>query len=160
MRIRWEKKLALAVAAGALALAPALARPAGGGALPGHGPGGRAGMLAHLAEALGLDAEQRETVRGIVERHRNGSFGESMEAMREAHHVLERVIRDPAATDDEVRETADAFAVLAARAAVERHHMAIEIDAVLTPEQRKKAAELREQWQHRRRGPHHGVEPF
>jgi Spy/CpxP family protein refolding chaperone len=119
----------------------------GGG--PG-GPGGPGHGMARLADELDLSEEQREQVRGILKSYHEGELGETMEAMREAREGLRDVVHDSSATEDQVREAVAPIATLEEKLALLQHQVSLEIDAVLTEEQRAKAAELREQRPERR----------
>lgn len=137
----------------ALALAPALAQRRDGGGMHGrHGPRHGLGFGEHMAVALDLTDEQRSQIRDITQKHMESELGEGMKAMREAHDNLDVVIHDPLATDAQVQQAATAVASQIALVATERHQLAVEIASVLTPEQRKKFAELRQQRGEHRRG--------
>lgn len=138
-------KWTLILAVAALGLAPVLAQPAGGPGGRRHGPGGGPGMrMGHLAQALDLSDDQRSKIRVITAKYIGGALGDHMDALRQAHHKLDGFVQDPAATDAQVQEAANAVSARALLVAVDRHHMAVEISAVLTPDQRQKAAELRQ----------------
>ena len=132
----WFGGVALALAA--LVLVP-MAAARGGGKRPGHGELGR------MAEALDLTAEQRAQMRGIAEKYRGGPMGSHLSDLRQARVELRKAIQDVKATDAQVQEPAREVASPAACEAGERHRMAIEMDRVLTEDQRQKAAELRQQ---------------
>ena len=125
----------------------------GNGEGPWHGRGGGPGLVAHLTQALGLSEDQAGQVKAIVSKYMDGALGQVMHAMREAHGELHAVVVDPAATDDLVGAKAGAVSALVSQAAIEHHHMAIEISAVLTPEQRQKAVQLLQNMRDRRWGP-------
>lgn len=134
----------LGIAVAALSLAPVLAQPGGGPHRGwGHGPEGETGMVEHLAQALDLTADQRTTIRQIVAKYEGGALGNHMDAMRTAHRALAEAVHNPAATDDQVQQAAATVATQSALVAVDQHHMAVEIYAVLTPEQQQKFATLR-----------------
>jgi Spy/CpxP family protein refolding chaperone len=105
-----------------------------------------------MAEELDLTAEQRGKIREITAKYMGGALGDRMDAMREARQKLQAVIHDPLATDEQVEQAAKAISSEAVAIAVERHRMAGEISAVLTPEQRQKAAELRQSAREKRAG--------
>ncbi len=108
---------------------------------PGHGPEGP-GHILHMAKQLGLTEEQTSQVRAIVARYMEGSLGQAMESMHEAREALARTIHDVAASDDAVGQAAAAVSALESQIAVERHHMVIEISALLTPEQKARLEDL------------------
>ena len=135
----------------ALALAALAVGPAAIAARGGHERGQR------LAEELGLSPEQRTQMRVITDKYRGGAMGDHMRDLRQARADLREAIHDVKATDAQVQDAARSVASHEAFLAVERHRMAIEMDRILTPEQKAKAAELRQQrrerWEKRDRGP-------
>lgn len=138
----WYGGVALALAG--LVLVPAAVAARGGGR--GHGPGPERG--ARLAEALDLTAEQQEQMRAIAQKYRGGALGDHARDLRQARAQLRTAIHDMKASDAQVQEASRLVASHQAFVAVERHRMAIEMDRILTDEQRTKAAELRAQrWQ-------------
>jgi len=142
--MRHSMRFALAVlAAGILVSAAALAGPGGPhGDMDRHGP----------MEEMGLTADQQDKVHEILRAHMDGALGEQMHAYRTAHDALDDVIHDPAATDQQVTDAANAVAALGVKVSVERHHMMAEVAALLTPEQIAKAREFH----HTHHGPPHG----
>jgi Spy/CpxP family protein refolding chaperone len=150
MNTRWLKTIALGSAVTILALAPVLAHPGHGG--PGRGPGGHAGMVEHLTQALGLSEDQAAAISGILEKYRSGPLSDHRQSMRQARQALDGAIHDPAASDAQVKKAAQALSEQSELMAVDRHHMAIEMMKVLTDEQRQKFSELRSQ-----RGGWHGA---
>jgi Spy/CpxP family protein refolding chaperone len=120
-----------------------------------HGGPGRHGpdFLAHMAKHLDLTEEQSATIQKIVNTYMDGALGDKMEAMHQAREALGAAIHDPAKSDRQVQDTASAVTLLEEQIAVERHHMANEIQDVLTPEQRQKAAQLAQEHRGFRRGP-------
>ena len=145
MNSSWIKRFTLGAAVAALVAAPAVAQP-------GHHPGGP-GMLGPMAQALGLTADQQFKIQEIETQYMEGTLGTVMDAARQAREKLDQLILSSTSTDTEVQEAATAVSEQEALAAVERHHMAIEIAAVLTAEQREKAAALRPQMKRRYGGP-------
>ncbi|HEX5042924.1 MAG TPA: Spy/CpxP family protein refolding chaperone [Candidatus Polarisedimenticolaceae bacterium] len=136
-RFAWFLGPALTV--GALALAPASLAARGDGPRHGHGRGER------LAAELGLSPEQRTQMRSIMDKYRGGALGDHLRDLRQARADLREAIQDVKASDAQVQDAARSVASHQAFVAVERHRMAIEMDRILTPEQRAKAAELRQQ---------------
>ncbi|MBP7146237.1 MAG: periplasmic heavy metal sensor [Acidobacteria bacterium] len=137
--------LALVSAVAALALLPAAAQGRGphgpGGLGPGGpGPGGPdgPGMLDHLVRALDLSAEQQAQVTALFTKYMGGAMGEKSQTLRDARATLAKAIHDPDATDQQVQDAAAAVSAIEGQIAVEQHHMALEVLAVLTPEQRAK----------------------
>lgn len=130
--------LGTVLALGALAVPATLAARSGGGR-HGQARGER------LADALGLSPEQRTQMRSITDKYRSGAMGDHLRDLRQARADLRTAIQDVKATDAQVQDAARSVASHQAFVAVERHRMAIEIDRILTPEQKTKAAELRQQ---------------
>jgi Spy/CpxP family protein refolding chaperone len=94
-----------------------------------------------MAEELGLSDAQVTQIKSITRKYMDGSLGDVAESMREARANVRKTIHDVNATDDQVREASAVVAVLESQRAVQHHRMAIEIAAVLTPEQRAQLAE-------------------
>jgi Spy/CpxP family protein refolding chaperone len=125
-------------AAAALVAAFLAVVPAAAGGFGPHGPE----AILRLSEAVGLSEEQTSEIRAILGRYREDPLGETLRLLREARRVLRGTIRDPQTSDDAVVQAAATVAALESQAAVERHHLAIEISKVLTPEQREKLGEI------------------
>ena len=145
------------------ALAAALTLTLALGAAPlsarGHGPGGLSPMgkahggmvqrLTRMLHQLDLSDEQREQVRTILEAARP-EFRAHMEAIRSARQELRNL--DPATFDEaKVRTLARAQADRMVELAVLGQKVRAQVWAVLTPEQREKAAEARARAEERRR---------
>ena len=109
------------------------------GAFPGHGVRGRGARMAFMAQELDLNAEQRDRIRTLKREIWSGELGEKTRTMNEAHADLQKLIRDPDADQTQVLEAVRALAVPTEEIALARHRLAVEIAAVLTPEQREKA---------------------
>ena len=142
------------VLGGLLALGALAAVPA---SLAARGEGGRHGQARgeRLAEELGLSPEQRTQMRAIMDKYRGGAMGDHLRDLRQSRADLRAAIHDVKATDAQVQDAARTVASHEAFVAVERHRMAMEMDRILTPEQKAKAAELRQQRRERweKRGP-------
>lgn len=142
MKLRFATLAAVA----ALAAAPALAQMGPGPHGPGPGgPGGPGGppSILHLADELGLTADQKTQIKAIENRYRDGELGTAMDSMRDARETLGRTIHDVAASDDAVTQAAATVATLESQIAVLRHHLVIEISALLTDEQKAQLAEMK-----------------
>ncbi len=139
---------------------PALAQPESGprghGGPGDHGPG--RGMMAHMAEKLSLSDAQKTQLQAIMDRYHSGAFGDTMKAFQDARAHLEDLIGNPASTDQQILEAARLVSAQGEPVAIQRHQMAVEIDSILTPEQRQKAKELKAKWSARRRDFHHPPE--
>ncbi|NWJ40317.1 MAG: Spy/CpxP family protein refolding chaperone [Geothrix sp.] len=95
-----------------------------------------------IAQALNLSDAQRTSIRSIREKHRPDLLLKR-DAARQAQVSLRAALRNAATPEAQLRalyDTASAarFGMMLARRAVRQ-----EVQAVLTPEQREKAAELR-----------------
>lgn len=132
-------------------------------AAPGAGPGGgqrtayeshgwhREGSLPRMFERLDLSQQQREQIKQIVD--------ESKQAQQEKRKALwenRKALRNQAMADSydaqRVQELADQQAKLSAALTVMRTETFYRVYSVLTPDQKKKLAEIQEQrkGQHRR----------
>jgi Spy/CpxP family protein refolding chaperone len=145
MRSKSVRRFLIGAAMAALVVAPVAAQP-------GHPPGGH-GMMGRMAQELSLTMEQKTKIREIEAKYMDGTLGTLMDAAQQAREKLEALIHDATATNAQVQEAAIALAGQESLAAVERHHMATEIDAVLTAEQREKAAAIRAGMKERHGGP-------
>ena len=152
MSLRIAAFVTAGIAALALAGVPAAAHGFGH---PGHGPGGGgAEHILHMAKTLDLTAAQHTQIESIAEDAKAGAIGKTWKSMRTTHESLASLIHDPAATDDQVRDAAAAVAALGTELAVLHHKMAVEIAAVLTPDQKAKLAELKATFKEHHSGPH------
>ena len=139
----------LALAAAILAAGQAAAQGFGS---HGHGPGGP-GLLAHLAQKLDLTDEQHTQIKAILSKYMDGTLGDKLEAMRDARENLGATIHDAGASDRQVQDAVATVSTLEPQLAVERHHMALEIQSVLSAAQRAKLTQLREERGERGFGP-------
>lgn len=112
------------------------------------GPGGPFGMGGFMLRGLDLTDAQREQVKAIMESHRDEqtAIGDRMQAARKALH--EAIAAD---TLDEasIRTKAAEIGAVEADAAVLQAKIKSEVSAILTPEQLKKAKELRSNMEQR-----------
>ena len=120
---------------------PVLAQPGPRGHGDAGGPGPR--MLDKMTQELNLSDAQATQLRAIVSRYHEGAFGDTMKEFHEARTNLEGLIADPASNDQQVLTAAKLVSAKGEQVAVQRHRMAVEVDAILTPEQRQKAKELK-----------------
>ena len=125
---------------------------------PGGGPGGMFGLP--LRE-LALTDAQHEQVKAIMESHR-----EEQKAVRGKMMTARKALHDAIAADafneDAIRTAAGAVAALDADEAVQQARIRAEAFAILTPEQVKKAKELRTEMENRMkegRGRGRGMRP-
>ena len=133
----------------ALATLPAAAQEMGP---PGHGHGGGNPIL-HMAKELGLNDTQMAQVKTITEKYNGGDLGKSSDRAREARGVLMRTIHDVSATEVQVRDAAANVALAESDSAVAHHRMAVEISALLTPDQKAKLADMFAHMEERHAGP-------
>ena len=112
------------------------------------GPGGPGGMFGLPMRELNLTDAQREQVRTIMESHRDAqkAIGDRMQAARKALH--ESVAAD-AFDENAIRAKAAEVGAVEADAAVLQAKIHGEVIAILTPEQVKKAKELRSEMENR-----------
>jgi Spy/CpxP family protein refolding chaperone len=109
-----------------------------------------------MTKELGLSDAQTAQVKTITAKYMDGALGDAMEATHAARLTVQKTIHDVTATDDQVREAAAVVAVLDSQIAVQHHQMAIEISAILSPDQRAKLGEMFANMAERRRGPSPG----
>jgi Spy/CpxP family protein refolding chaperone len=137
------------VAAAALGIASAAfaqAGPEAGGPFPG---GGFAGMgearwLERHAKELGLDDKTLAEVRKIGEEAR-GAASKRMDESREAGRRLTQMLGEELPDEAAITRQADAVGRIWTQGLEERVRTSVRLRRLLTPEQRKKAAELRKQ---------------
>lgn len=137
------------VAAAALGIASAAfaqAGPEAGGPVPGGGFAGlgEARWLERHAKELGLDDETVGEVRKIAEEAR-GAASKRMDESREAARRLTQMLGEELPDEAAVAKQADAVGRIWTQGLEERVRTSIRLRKLLTPEQRKKAAELRKQ---------------
>jgi len=101
-----------------------------------------------LAAVLDLTDEQRAQTAEIFNRYAardDEEDGEGARGLREARRDLRRAVRDASSTEQDVRDAAVRVSSEEEMAALSRHRMVVELDGVLTAEQRNQLAEIREQ---------------
>jgi len=120
---------------------------AGGPGMRG-GPGGPFGMAGLPLRELELTDAQREQVKAIMESHRAAQqeIGSRMQAARKALHDA---ITADASDETAIRAKATELGVIEGDAAVLQAKIHGEVIAILTPEQVKKAKELRADMENR-----------
>ena len=155
----YRKTIAAALCAGGLGLAMgAYAQPApdGGGHGPEHGRmhhhmrgGGADGEMRHGLHALNLSEAQRDQIFKI-HHDQAPAFREQMKKVRASREQLQTLARADRLDDAAVRRAADTQAKAISDLAVMRVQTASRVRAVLTPEQKTRLDQMREQ---RRQGP-------
>jgi protein CpxP len=109
------------------------------------GPGGpRMMALGRVFRQLGLTADQRQQIRGILEKH-TVDFKPLTDQALAARRGLSDAIQAPALNEQAIRDASARLASVQADLAVLRAKVRAEAFQVLTPEQREKALELQKQ---------------
>jgi len=131
-----HKVLALAAAA---VLAPALLLAAAAA----NGPHAhqKGAFVQHIAQQLGLSAEQTQQVQGIFANHQ-AELTAQRSQLKTAHTALFDAIHADTFDENAVRAAAANVAQVEADVAVTRAKMVSEVRNVLTPDQQAKAKEL------------------
>lgn len=152
-RLSWTRILvglggALAVAgliSFAVVYAEAPQDPGQGMMMHGMGPGGfRMMALGRAFRELGISSEQRQQIRGILEKHK-ADFKPLMDQALAARRGLADAIQAPALNEQAIRDAGARLAAVQADLAVLGAKVRAEAFQVLTPEQRQKAIELQKQ---------------
>lgn len=133
------KILIQSAAALALAVLPLAAQPAAGGPGPGFGAGPGGGRL---MRTLNLTGAQKTAIQGIHEKHGVG-MAAHREAVRQTQAALQAAWQDPATPEAQLRALHDKASSARFEMRLAQRAVHQEVQAVLTPEQRAKAAELR-----------------
>jgi Spy/CpxP family protein refolding chaperone len=162
----YRKTIAAALCAGGLGLAMgAHAQPAPEGGMQGpqhggmhqrwgghHGGGGADGEMRRGLRALDLTEAQRDQIFKI--RHDQApAFRDQMKKVRASHEELQKLALADKFDQTAVRRAADSQAKAMSELAVMRAQTTNRVRAVLTPEQRTKLDQMREQHRHGPRGP-------
>lgn len=95
-----------------------------------------------IARALKLTEAQKTTIQGIRDKHRP-DLAARRAAARQAQSALRTALQDPATPEAQLRSLHDQAAAARFEMMLVRRSVHQEVQAVLTPEQREKAAELR-----------------
>lgn len=124
----------------ALAALPVLAQPA-------PNPGPREGRI---ARTLNLTEAQQTSIQAIREKHRP-DLAARRDSVRQAQAALQNALQDSAAPEAQLRTLHDKASAARFEMLLARRSLHQEVQVVLTPEQRVRAAELRGAAQARRR---------
>lgn len=100
------------------------------------------GRPGRIAQALNLSDAQRTSIRSIREKHRPELLLKR-EAARQAQAALRTALREAATPEAQLRALHDQASAARFEMMLARRTVRQEVRAVLTPEQREKAAELR-----------------
>jgi len=109
-------------------------------AQPGPGPGLR---QQRIAQALHLTDAQKTSIKAIHDKHQASLLGRR-EATRQAQTALIAALREAATPEAQLRTLHDKAAAARFDMILARRSVRQEVQAVLTPEQRAKATELRD----------------
>lgn len=112
----------------------------------GDGFGGRG--FARMAQKLNLSDEQKSQVKTIMEDSKT-RVKPLMESLRENRKQAENLGQDGAFNEEQVNQIADSQSETMKQLFIEKEKTKAQIFAVLTPEQRTQAAEMKEQFKNR-----------
>ena len=107
-------------------------------------------MLEKIADELGLSEAQRTQIKQIMEAEK-AKIQPLMETARQTHEQLKDLGTDGAFNEEQVTQLANRQAETTRQLIVEKERTKAAIFAVLTPEQRTKAAELKNKFEDKRR---------
>jgi len=99
-------------------------------------------ILNRIARKLDLTADQKSEIREIVADHWKNGLRDASEEARTAHRTARHVIRNPKASEDEVRQAVRSLLPVDEKFAVERHKTVVDVLAVLGDQQKGKAKEI------------------
>ncbi len=111
------------------------------------GPGPR---TERISRALDLTPAQQTNIQSIREKHRSDLL-QRRDATHQAQSALQAALREAATPEAQLRALYDKAAAARFEMMLARRAVRLEVQAVLTPEQRMKAAELRDRAQARMR---------
>lgn len=103
---------------------------------------GRGLRTERIARALNLTDAQRVSIQGIREKHRPDLILRR-DAARQAQTALRAALRDPATPEPQLRTLHDRASAAQFKLILTRRSVRQDVQAVLTPEQRAKAVEMR-----------------
>ncbi len=103
-----------------------------------------------IAQALNLSDAQRTSIRSIREKHR-AELLLRRDAVKQAQASLRAALREAATPEAQLRALHDKASAAQIEALLARRVVRQQVQAVLTPEQREKVAELRGMARERRR---------
>lgn len=120
-----------------------------------HHEGRGEGFLARMSKTLDLSAEQQEKIKAIMAEHRN-KVAPLRQSLDDSRDKLRQATKADTFDETAVRSLAASQSAAKTELMVERARMKNQIHAVLTPEQRKLAAEKMERGMGHRGDRHHG----
>ena len=121
------------------AILPAMAQSANPGPPP---PPMGMGNIMHIMHGLDLTEAQRTSIHSVFHKYMDGDLGKAMQAMGDAHHQLEKLVWDPAATAQDLTKATQAISTAVGQTVQIQHQMALEIGNLLTDDQRQKLQTL------------------
>ena len=144
------------------AQAPPMDRPPQGpmggaeGTGPRRGPGPEGMGPGQVFKALGLSKDQDKAIQALMEKHRAGSMARR-KAAAEAEEAVRAALEDPATSEAALRDLHAKASEARVQDLLEHRSLIQEVNALLTPGQRAKAARIREN-QQRERAAHRAVQ--
>ena len=120
----------------------------GGGQRFGHGRGDRMGMA---LRGLDLTDEQKAKVKEIMEANK-ATFEPTMQAMKENRSKLRDLGKDGTFDQAQVEALAKEQGDLVAKSIIQKESVKAQVFAILTDEQKAKAAEMRTKFEERGKG--------
>jgi len=109
----------------------------------GHGRGhGRGNAIGKMLRGLDLTAEQEAKVKEITDANR-ATFEPTMQAIKESHAKIRALGIDGNFDEAQIEALATEHGDLVAKMIVQKENVKAQIFAILTPEQKTKAAEMR-----------------
>jgi len=112
-------------------------------------------FLARMTKSLDLNAEQQEKIKAIMDEHRN-KVAPLRQSLDENRDNLRQAVKADTFDETAVRALATSQAAAKTELMVERARMQNQINALLTPEQRKLAEEKLDRGKGHRGDRHHG----
>lgn len=106
------------------------------------------GMFLRMAEKLNLTDEQKTQVKAILEDSKT-RIKPLMESLRENHKQIENLGTDGTFNEEQVNQIANKQAETTKQLIIEKEKTKAQIFAVLTPEQRTQATQMKEQMKER-----------
>ena len=122
---------------------------------PGRGPGPEGMDPGQALKALGLSKDQEQAVQALMEKHRTGSMARH-KAAAEAEEAVRAALEDPATSEAALRDLHAKAGEARLQDLLEHRSQVQEVNALLTPGQRAKAARLREN-RHKERAAHRAI---
>lgn len=108
-------------------------------------------MLEKIADEIGLSTEQRAQIKQILETEKT-KVQPLMETARQTHEQLKDLGTNGVFNEEQVNQLASKQAETTKQLILEKEKTKAAIFAVLTPEQRTKAAELKNKFEEKERG--------